>query len=164
MFLLIKVDGHMHDIKTEMQSSYEEAKARVEELVEWLTGSTLDELLESGDAESKDDEGYVSVYYRGDTYEYKIEEIAALVSIPLSDGYAIVAERNPDDKYKEMIVGLRDPDGNWYQDFVIVGEHYHYNDDGDAVPNSGEYGIRVFSDENNEDYTHRFDVKRYCAD
>jgi len=80
--------------------------------------------------------------------------------IKIDLGYAVLtAERNSDLTYPEIIVGLEDSSGSWIQDLAIVGSQYHYND-GEVVCDEG-ISIKVYSDKENEDFTHDFNVGIY---
>ena len=76
------------------------------------------------------------------------------------NGYRITAELGPDPEYKEIIVGIDTPMGEYHQDLAVIGEKYHYEDGCDSpVPDHGNYVIRVYGDENSDDYTDKFEVK-----
>lgn len=75
-------------------------------------------------------------------------------------GYAVLtAEKNSDPTYPEIIIRLEDSGGSWIQDLAIVGSQYHYND-GEVVCDEG-ISIKVYSDKENEDFTHDFNVGIY---
>ena len=66
----------------------------------------------------------------------------------------LVASLNCDDGYKEVCVYL-EKDGCVYQDIAVIGIEGEYK---------GEIICRVYSDENDEDYTHSFSIKEYKED
>lgn len=90
------------------------------------------------------------------------------IEIPLGGDRKLVAEENIDHDYKEIFVFL-EKDGVAWQDLAIIGEQYRYRhsekDGSDVVvPVNGEYTVKVYSDSENEDYTHVFDVGEYHED
>ena len=72
----------------------------------------------------------------------------------------LVAERGSDESYNEIFVGLEDKYGVWLQDLAIVGQKYHYDEDCNVVDEKG-INVMVYSDANDEDYTHKFDIDIY---
>ncbi len=81
--------------------------------------------------------------------------------IKIDLGFAtLVAERLSDDSYKEIFIGLEDKDGVWLQDLAIVVQKYHYDEDNNVVDEKG-INVMVYSDANDEDYTHKFDIDVY---
>lgn len=81
--------------------------------------------------------------------------------IKIDLGFAtLVAERGSDDSYKEIFIGLEDKDGVWLQDLAIVGQKYHYDEDSHVVDKKG-INVMVYSDANDENYTHKFDIDIY---
>lgn len=79
--------------------------------------------------------------------------------IPFGE-YKIVAEKGYDLDYNEMFIYIEDKDGRCIQDIVIVGQKYHYDENLDVVQDE-DVVVRVFADENNEDYTHKFEIGVY---
>ncbi len=70
------------------------------------------------------------------------------VLVDLPNGYKLVAERSSDPMYeKEIYIGLLNKDGVWCQDLAVVGEL-----------RDGVFGVFVYSDCNDEDYTHEFTI------
>ena len=81
--------------------------------------------------------------------------------IKIDLGFAtLVAERGNDEGYKEIFIGLEDKNGAWLQDLAIVGQKYHYDLDSNVVNEKG-INVMVYSDVNDEDYTHKFDIDIY---
>lgn len=81
--------------------------------------------------------------------------------IKIDLGFAtLVAERGSDESYNEIFVGLEDKDGVWLQDLAIIGQKYHYDEDCNVVDEKG-INVMVYSDANDEDYTHKFDIDIY---
>ena len=78
------------------------------------------------------------------------------VVIPFGD-YKIVAEKGADPNYNEIFIYLENKNGVCIQDLVIVGQKYHYDENLDVVQDNSVL-VRMFTDENNEDYTHQFDI------
>lgn len=81
--------------------------------------------------------------------------------IKIDLGFAtLVAEKGTDESYHEIFIGLEDKDGVWIQDLAIVGQKYHCTDDTEVVQDKG-VNVMVYADENDEDYTHKFDIDIY---
>lgn len=81
--------------------------------------------------------------------------------IKIDLGFAtLVVEKGTEQNYKEVFVGLEDKNGVWTQDIAVIGQKYHYDDDLNVVQEKG-IKVLVYADENNEDYTHRFDIDIY---
>ena len=74
--------------------------------------------------------------------------------------YKIVAKKGADTNYNEIFIWLEDKNGICIQDLAIVGQQYHYNDDLGVIQDDGIV-VRVYADENNEDYTHQFHIGIY---
>lgn len=82
-------------------------------------------------------------------------------NVKIDLGFAtLVAEKGTDESYHEIFIGLEDKDGVWIQDLAIVGQKYHYTDDTEVVQDKG-VNVMVYADENDEDYTHKFDIDIY---
>jgi len=75
-------------------------------------------------------------------------------------GFAsLTAVKGSDPDYKEVFIGLTDKDGVWLQDLAMIGQNYRYVDD--EIIFDEELSIKVYSDKDNEDYTHDFTVGLY---
>lgn len=102
----------------------------------------------------------VTVYDWNDSYYYCIEELPLdlpeNVSIPLSDGNTLVAEKG-DPSYNEICIGLENKDGGWFQDLVVVGQAYDIASE--PIPES--YRVCVYADPDSEDYTNYFPIKAH---
>lgn len=84
------------------------------------------------------------------------------IVIPLSNGYQLVAEQNTATEYnKEIFIGITDDNGVWYQDLAIVRNAYYLNDKWQVEWKDEEFDVLVYSNENNEDFTHDFTVGLY---
>ena len=82
--------------------------------------------------------------------------------IKLSDGTFLTTQANLENDYCEICIFLKDKDGVITQDLAIVREKYEINSEtAEVKPKSGEYEVIVYADEQQEDYTHKFDVKKY---
>lgn len=81
--------------------------------------------------------------------------------IEIDLGFAtLVAEKGIDENYRELNIYLEDKDEMWLQDIAMIGQQYHYEKDLAPVQDKGIVA-RVWSDANNEDYTHKFDIDIY---
>lgn len=84
------------------------------------------------------------------------------IVIPLSNGYELVAEQNTDPNYRnEIFIGITDGNGVWWQDLAVVRNAYEIGDDLGVRWKEDEFDVLVYSDENNEDFTHDFTVGLY---
>lgn len=84
------------------------------------------------------------------------------IAIPLSGGYSLVAEQNSDPNYrKEIFIGITDSNGVWHQDLAIVRNSYRITDDMSVEWKDGEFDVLVYSDKDDEDFTHDFTVGLY---
>ena len=83
------------------------------------------------------------------------------IVIHLPNGFDLVAEQNTDPDYpNEIFIGITDGTGAWWQDLAIVRNAYTY--DGDKVKwKEEEFEVLVYSDEDNEDFTHEFSIGIY---
>lgn len=83
------------------------------------------------------------------------------IDIPLPSGYHLVAEQNTDPMFSnELFIGITDGNGVWWQDLAIVRNAYQY--EGDKVCwKDEEFDVLVYSDKDNEDFTHDFTVGLY---
>lgn len=95
-----------------------------------------------------------------------IEEVSQLVlperiTIPLKSGFQLIAERNTGPNYRnEIFIGVTDGNGVWWQDLAVVRNAYQI--DGDKVVwKDDEFDVLVYSDKDNEDFTHDFTVGLY---
>ena len=73
---------------------------------------------------------------------------------------ALVAEKGVDNNYREIYLGLEDKNGVWLQDLAIIRQKYHYDEDSNVINEKG-INVMVYSDANDEDYTHKFDIDIY---
>lgn len=81
--------------------------------------------------------------------------------IKIDLGFAtLVAEKGVDNNYREIYLGLEDKNGVWLQDLAIIRQKYHYDEDSNIINEKG-INVMVYSDANDEDYTHKFDIDIY---
>lgn len=73
---------------------------------------------------------------------------------------ALVAEKGVDNNYREIYLGLEDKNGVWLQDLAIIRQKYHYDEYSNIINEKG-INVMVYSDANDEDYTHKFDIDIY---
>lgn len=73
---------------------------------------------------------------------------------------ALVAEKGVDNNYREIYLGLEDKNGVWLQDLAIIRQKYHYDEYSNVINEKG-INVMVYSDANDEDYTHKFDIDIY---
>lgn len=84
------------------------------------------------------------------------------IEIPLPNGYYLVAEKNTDPNYlNEIFIGITDGNGVWWQDLAVVRNAYEIGDDYEIRWKDEEFDILVYSDKDNEDFTHDFTVGLY---
>ena len=79
------------------------------------------------------------------------------ISIPLSNDYKLVVEKNTGEFDKEVYVGIERPDGLYCQDLAIVRPTYRFENH-DVVFDADKFEILVFGDAESEDFTERFTV------
>lgn len=81
------------------------------------------------------------------------------IVIHLPNGFDLVAEQNTDPKYSnEIFIGITDGNGVWWQDLAIVRNAYTYNNNLDVEWKDEEFEVLVYSDKDNEDFTHDFSI------
>ena len=84
------------------------------------------------------------------------------IIIPLPNGYNLIAEQNADPNYRnEIFIGLTDKNNVWYQDLAIVRNASEFSNNKIEWKND-EMEVLVYSDENNEDFTHDFSIGVRC--
>jgi len=89
------------------------------------------------------------------------KEVAIENKIKIDLGFAsLIAEKGADPNYNEIFIGLED--SNWSQDIAVIGEKYHYEGD-NVIPDKG-VSVKLYSDKDQEDYTHDFEIDIYEAD
>ena len=84
-----------------------------------------------------------------------------MIKIPVGNGINIVAEQGTDSSFpREIYIGLVNDNDMWLQDLAIVRQAYNLSsgDDDGGEYIDGKYQVLVFSDKDNEDYTHKFDI------
>lgn len=85
-----------------------------------------------------------------------------MIDIKLPNGFHIIAEQNTDPVFSdEIFIGITDGNGCWYQDLAIIGRAYEIGDDLTPKFEDEKFNVFVFSDKDNEDYTHKFSVGLY---
>lgn len=81
------------------------------------------------------------------------------ITIPLKNGHKLVVEVCDELEYsKEIFVGLEDKEGVCYQDIACIRPKP--DDDGEDYQ-SDLFEVYVYADENSEDYTDSYNIKRY---
>lgn len=117
------------------------------------------------------DAGYVLIqlpasHFQFEFFEQELElqkDVVIDNKIKIDLGFAsLIAEKGSDPNYNEIFVGLEESDGVWLQDIAVIGEKYHYEGD-TVVPDKG-ISVRLYSDKDQEDYTHSFDIDIYEGD
>lgn len=84
------------------------------------------------------------------------------IVIPLPNGLNLVAEQNSDPNYsREIFIGIMDRGGVWHQDLAIVRNAYTYNHNLDVEWKDEAFEVLVYSDKDNEDFTHDFSIGMY---
>ena len=86
------------------------------------------------------------------------------ITIPLSNGYRLIAEQNTDSEFdKEIFIGLETDTGAYYQDLCIIRPTYTFENE-QIVFGSNMFEMLIYGDANSEDYTHKFTVPLYKED
>ena len=79
--------------------------------------------------------------------------------IELLNGYKLFVEQNVDPNFShEIFIGVKDNSGLWHQDLAVV----RAGRDGMAISETtNNFEVLVYSDADDEDYTHRFSIDLY---
>lgn len=82
--------------------------------------------------------------------------------IPLSNGYYLKVEQNPDPHYPfEVFIEVLDKENNWVQDLVLARQAYSYDKDLNVIVKDDKFEVLVWGKENDEDYTEEFEIGLY---
>ena len=79
------------------------------------------------------------------------------ISIPLSNGFKLIAEQNTGEFDKELFIGLETPEGVYHQDLAIIRPTYSFKDD-NVVFGCDRFELLLFGDATREDYTDKMIV------
>jgi len=81
------------------------------------------------------------------------EQIGEIIKVPMRNGHKLVVYFNTwSDEYPdELCTYIGDENGVILQDIVIVREH----------ENRDSVEVIVYADDNNEDYTHKFEIQEH---
>lgn len=83
------------------------------------------------------------------------------IEIELPNGYKLVAVQNENEQYPyEMFIDIFDRAGMWHQELAVVRPSYRL-EGGEVIWSDDSFDILVYSDANNEDFTHDFTVGLY---
>lgn len=83
------------------------------------------------------------------------------IVIDLHNGTKLVAEEGCDSTFPgEIYIGIMDESEVFWQDLAVVREKYVINN-GEPEFIKDKFEIFVFADEKSEDYTKKFEIKRY---
>lgn len=86
------------------------------------------------------------------------------ITIPLSNGYHLIAEQNIDSEFdKEIFVGIETDTGAYHQDLCIVRPTYTFDNE-QVIFGSDLFEMLIYGDANSEDYTKKFTVPLYKED
>ena len=85
------------------------------------------------------------------------------ISIPLSNNYKLVVEKNTGEFDKEVYVGIETPDGTYCQDLVIVRPTYKLEND-EVLFDADKFEMLIFGDEKREDFTEKVVVPLFKDD
>lgn len=83
------------------------------------------------------------------------------IVIDLHNGTKLVAEEGCDSTFPgEIYIGIMDESEVFWQDLAVVRGKYNNNG---IEPRYGDdkFEVLVYTDEKNEDYTKKFEIKRY---
>ena len=67
------------------------------------------------------------------------------IIIPIKKGVSLCAAENSFSDRKEICVGLM-KDGAWVQDLAVIGQNYHFEDEGFFVKVFADWSKEVFTD------------------
>lgn len=165
------VDGcrefnHYGTMRTEIDFDYYEKYYEDEVLFALNKAAEIGKIFEGEACFSDDANEFWRFIYRGSEWECQVGHIsyepANKIKVVLPSGFKLVAEKSNDNNYPyEIYVGLETPDGFWWQDLVTIANDYVYGEDGEARYATGDMSVKVYSNENNEDFTHEYIIGLY---
>ena len=80
------------------------------------------------------------------------------ITIPLDNGYKLVAEQNSDSEFnKEIFVGIETDTGVYWQDLCIIRPTYKFESERVKF-DSDNFEMLIFGNANTEDYTEKYTV------
>lgn len=83
------------------------------------------------------------------------------IIIDLHNGTKLVAEGSCDSSFPgEIYIGILDESEVFWQDLAVVREKYAISN-GEPEYIEDKFEVFVFADEKSEDYTKKFEIKRY---
>ena len=83
------------------------------------------------------------------------------IVIDLHNGTKLVAEEGCDSTFPgEIYIGIMDESEVFWQDLVVVRGKYN-NNGIEPRYEDDKFEVLVYTDEKNEDYTKKFEIKRY---
>lgn len=82
------------------------------------------------------------------------------ITVPLSNGYSLIVEKNTGEFNKEVFVGIEDTTGRYIQDLAIIRPTYTFKND-NVVFGSDEFEVLVFKDSTRDDFTDKFNIDLY---
>lgn len=87
--------------------------------------------------------------------------MAQKIVIDLHNGTKLVAEEGCDSAYpNEIYIGIMSDDDVFWQDLAVVRGKYNNNGIEPRYADD-KFEVLVYTDEKNEDYTKKFEIKRY---
>ena len=87
--------------------------------------------------------------------------MAQKIVIDLHNGTKLVAEEGCDSAYpNEIYIGIMSDDDVFWQDLAVVRVKYAISN-GEPEYIEDKFEVLVYADEKNEDYTKKFEIKRY---
>lgn len=87
--------------------------------------------------------------------------MAQKIVIDLHNGTKLVAEEGCDSAYpNEIYIGIMDESEVFWQDLAVVRGKYN-NNGIEPRYEDDKFEVLVYTDEKNEDYTKKFEIKRY---
>ena len=119
---------------------------------------------ETGDRPLTQDECVDAIYrwyetqlFHDDRSDCRTQE-SNRIEIRCAGGVSLVAERNEDNNYNEIFIGL-EKDGVWIQDLAVARQAYTYQKQSTfPVHTAGEYEVFVWKNEDSEDCTHEIRI------
>lgn len=86
------------------------------------------------------------------------------ITIPLDNGFKLIAEQNTDSEFdKEIFVGIETETGAYHQDLCIIRPTYKFKDD-KVKFSSDMFEMLIFGDAEREDFTNQYTVPLYKED
>lgn len=82
------------------------------------------------------------------------------IEIDLGSGYKLVVDKSEVEAFRDVYVGV-EKDGELWQDLAWIGQNCYCDDRDSIYQIEDEFFVKVFADENREEWTDEFIIKRH---